>query len=402
MINDIEGEHAFRSGAAQHIAGLRVRGDTLSITLTKPSADFLERLALPYFCPVPIGTPFVPGAPHQAGESPTGGYIDSAGPYYVADFANERWVILKRNPNYHGPRPQTLDVIAIREGVDAAAALNLVQSGGWDGITHMSDPLLDPGGALDQQWGAASASASSGGQRYYLAPLAATRFIAFNTQRGIFTDPRVRRAASLVLDRSALAAVWGDAPTDQLLSPALPGSQHGAATPSAPPIAKAKALMNGRTGDAVMPVLADCTHCSQTAHLVQTALAAIGIHVRIENVRSTREALNPRGSFDLLEAKAEILYPDSASFLTQILQSIPEGWTPIGARTQIQRVASTSGDRRQAAAAKLAQRLTTNDVLLAAYSTPQTSEFFSSRLGCRIFPPFGYGVDLAALCLPHS
>jgi hypothetical protein len=39
---------------------------------------------------------------------------------------------------------------------------------------------------------------------------------------------------------------------------------------------------------------------------------------------------------------------------------------------------------------------------LAAYSTPQTSEFFTPRLGCRIFPPFGYGVDLAALCLSHS
>jgi DNA-binding SARP family transcriptional activator/ABC-type oligopeptide transport system substrate-binding subunit len=401
LINDIAGEEAFRSGAADHIAGLRARGDTLSITLTKPSPDFLERLALPYFCVVPIGTPFVAGAPSQGLDRTVGGYIDSAGPYYVAEFNNEHWVILKRNPNYHGPRPHALDVIEVREGVDASAALDRVQNQGWDGITHMSDPLLDPGGALAQRWGAASAATASGGQRYFLAPLAATRFIAFNTQRGIFAEPRVRRAASLVLDRSALAAVWGDAPTDQLLSPALPGSRRAETTPPAPSTAKAEALMNGRTGHVVMPVLAGCARCSQTAHLVQNSLATIAIYVRIENIRSTRQAFSHGGSFDLLDSKAEILYPDSASFLTQVLESIPRGWEPADARMKINRVANRSGDHRQSAAAKLAQRLSSNDVLLAAYSTPQTSEFLSPRLGCRIFSPFGYGVDLSALCLPH-
>ena len=29
-------------------------------------------------------------------------------------------------------------------------------------------------------------------------------------------------------------------------------------------------------------------------------------------------------------------------------------------------------------------------------------QFFSPRLGCRIFPPFAYGVDLAALCVNSS
>ena len=93
LISDIEGERAFRNGTAAHISGFGAHGDTLAITLTKPSPDFLERLSVPFFCPVPTGTPFVPGAPHQGGENSfTGGYIDSAGPYYVADFNNERWV----------------------------------------------------------------------------------------------------------------------------------------------------------------------------------------------------------------------------------------------------------------------------------------------------------------------
>ena len=401
LINDIVGEQAYRNGLADHVAGLRARGDILSITLTKPSADFLERLALPYFCAVPIGTPFVPGAPSRGLGHPTGGYgdlyIDSAGPYYVAEFNNEHWVILKRNPNYHGPRPHALDVIEIREGVDASAALGRVQSQGWDGISHMTDPLLVPGGALARRWGATSAS---GGQRYFLTPLAATRFIAFNTQHGIFADPRVRRAASLALDRNALAGVWGDAPTDQLLSPALPDARHGDSAPASPSIAKAAALMRGRGGHAVMPVVAGCLSCLQAARIVHTALAKIGITVQVRKVGSISAGLSQEGSFDLLDARAEILYPDSASFVTQALQSIPEGWVPAGVQARIQRLADSTGNHRQTGAAVLAKRLTANDAVLAAYSTPQVSQFFSPRLGCRIFPPFGYGVDFAALCPP--
>ena len=150
-IDDIEGERAFRAGAAKHISGLRARGNTLSITLVRPSPDFLQRLALPFFCPVPDETPFVAGAarPTKSGDDgriPFGGPY-SAGPYYIADYDSDAgYVVLKRNPNYRGPRPHSLDAIAIREGVDAAAALDLVQRREWDGITSLSDPLLDPGG----------------------------------------------------------------------------------------------------------------------------------------------------------------------------------------------------------------------------------------------------------------
>jgi hypothetical protein len=58
FIDDIEGERAFREGTADRISGLRTSGTQVVITLTEPSPDFLERLALPFFCPVPTGTPY--------------------------------------------------------------------------------------------------------------------------------------------------------------------------------------------------------------------------------------------------------------------------------------------------------------------------------------------------------
>jgi ABC-type oligopeptide transport system substrate-binding subunit len=395
VLDDIEGEQAFRVGAAEHISGLRAQGDTLSITLVEPSPDFLERLALPFFCPVPTGTPFVGGGPRTG---PDGG-IYSAGPYYVADWGNGSYVILKRNPNYHGPRPHLLDAIAIREDAAASAALDRVQSQGWDGITSLSDPVLEPGGLVDQQWGRGSAAAANGDQRYFLTPEFGTRFVAFNSSRGIFADERIRRAASLAIDRDALAAAWSDVPTDQLLPPAIPGYREQDLYPLSGSVADARALMDGRTGTAVMAIPSDCDRCTDAARLVQANLSAIGIEVRVRELDDVKGALESGAEFDLLDASTMILYPDAASFLAQMLRDIPRGWLPPSVKTKIEGVEKLSGDARQTAAGRVADVLATREVPVAAYSVPQTSQFVGPEIGCRLFTSFGYGLDLAALCL---
>ena len=54
------------------------------------------------FCPVPPGTPV---------DAKGVNTVPSAGPYYVASYSPEQGAVLKRNPNYHGPRPHGLDEI---------------------------------------------------------------------------------------------------------------------------------------------------------------------------------------------------------------------------------------------------------------------------------------------------
>jgi DNA-binding SARP family transcriptional activator/ABC-type transport system substrate-binding protein len=403
-IDDIEGERAFRHGAATHISGLRARGNTLSITLVRPSPDFLERLALPFFCPVPDDTPFVAGAARATksgdeGRIPFGGPY-SAGPYYVADYDSDAgYVVLKRNPNYHGPRPHSLDAIAIREGVDATAALDLVQRREWDGITSLSDPLLDPGRAVDQRWGAGSPAARRGDRRYFTTPEARTRFIAFNTSSGIFADREVRRAAALALDRTALAATWGALPTDQLLSAALPAFRDRRLYPLHASVVQAGAIAGGRTGRAVMAIPADCDRCTETAHLVRRDLSAIGIAVRIREVADLDRVLRRGARFDLVDGQTELLYPDSASFLAQAIRDIPRGWVRHAVRTRVERVAKLSGADRQTAAAALADRLTARYVQVVAYGAHQTSQYIDPRIRCRVLTPAAYGLDLAAMCL---
>ena len=50
------------AGKATHIAGVVARGNTLTIRLTAPAPDLVARLAMPFFCAVPIGTPIDPKA----------------------------------------------------------------------------------------------------------------------------------------------------------------------------------------------------------------------------------------------------------------------------------------------------------------------------------------------------
>jgi hypothetical protein len=82
-----------------------------------------------------------------------------------------------------------------------------------------------------------------------------------------------------------------------------------------------------------------------------------------------------------------------------MLADLPSGWVLPGVRTQVEGVASMSGDGRQAAAASIADRLATVEVPVAAYGIPQTSQFIGPRIGCRVFSPFAYGLDLAAMCM---
>src|SRR5262249_27018273 len=112
--DDIVGAQAYRAGKEPRITGIRVRGNALAITLTRPAPDLPARLALPYFCAVPVSTPVVVnGVPIP---------IPSAGPYYVAAYLPGQAAVLKRNPNYRGPRPHYFDAIVYRFGVSPSSA----------------------------------------------------------------------------------------------------------------------------------------------------------------------------------------------------------------------------------------------------------------------------------------
>jgi ABC-type oligopeptide transport system substrate-binding subunit len=220
-----------------------------------------------------------------------------------------------------------------------------------------------------------------------------------DTSRGIFADPDVRRAAALALDRSALAAAWGELPTDQLLSAALSAFRDRRLYPLHASVAKARAIAGGRTARAMMAIQPHCDRCRETAHLVRRDLSVIGIDVTIRAVADVDRALRRGAKFDLLDGETEILYPDSASFLAQAIRDIPPRWVEPAVRQKVDRVARLDRADRQTAAAALADRLTARYVTVVAYGTHQTSQYIHPRIGCRVLTPAAYGLDLAALCV---
>jgi DNA-binding SARP family transcriptional activator/streptogramin lyase len=143
FMNDLVGLARFRSGAAPHISGIRVRGASISFTLVAPSPSFGSRLALPFFCTVPIGTPAYPGGIQEVPPP-------SAGPFYMADRFNGEYMILKRNPYYAGPARAHLDAVGFREGLAPERAVAKVKSGDWDGLL-LDDTLVGPDSAVARQ-----------------------------------------------------------------------------------------------------------------------------------------------------------------------------------------------------------------------------------------------------------
>jgi ABC-type oligopeptide transport system substrate-binding subunit len=402
VVQDIEGEQSFRDGTAPHISGIRVNGGRLSITLTQPSPDFLQRLALPYFCPVPPGTPFRAGGAVMGRNALTGvGYIPSAGPYYIAAYNNDKYVILKRNPNYHGQRPHALDAIALREGVDAGVAVQRIQNQGWDGIVSSGhdgsvaiDPLLIPGGSLASRYG------GSASQRYVAASLPSVGYIALNTSRGPLAKASIRRAVALAIDPATVAAIWQESPSRALLPPGLAAGGR-ASTSLAPDPVKAAKLLRGRRVRLTFAASSGCDPCLQEARAVRAELAPIGIHTTIKEFSNPGLVFNSGDpNIDMVDDGTELDYPDPASFLTLLLQqNMPDGWLSQQVSNEVDQVARFSGKARASAAVALATRLATQEVPVIPYGYQVQGEFFAPKLGCTVFPPMGYGVDLAALCL---
>ncbi|TML92324.1 MAG: hypothetical protein E6G03_16485, partial [Actinobacteria bacterium] len=224
FISDIVGESAYQRGVAAHISGIAVRGNTLSITLVKPAGDFVTRISMPAFCPVPRSIP----AKGYATAPPA-----STGPYYVSSVQGGRTVLL-RNPNYRGSRPRRAARIVYTNDVATPTAVSLANAGAIDLLPQDFDnttSFFDPGGVLGDRSGAGSAAARAGGQQYFLYPAPLLDYIVFNTNRPLFRRVRLRRAVNYAIDRRALAAAFGDASADRIVPPAVPGFPAGRVYP---------------------------------------------------------------------------------------------------------------------------------------------------------------------------
>jgi YVTN family beta-propeller protein len=399
--DDIVGARAYERGKAQHIAGVIAQGDKLTIELTKPAGGFPARISMPFFCAVPTNTPI----------DPKGVPIPSAGPYYVASAAPQG-LILKRNPNYKGPRPRRPSEIVYSRTGNPARAVERVMSGEID----YASVWAAYAGKLQRRY---SNHTKAGHRQFFVDPLWAVDAFALNTSRPLFSDPKLRRAVNYAIDRRALAregsfflgggGPLSSVPTDQYLPSVVPGFKDFSIYPLSPDVSRAKRLA-GRIHRHAVLYTCNFSPCPQEAQILRRNLAAIGITVEVREFTGANlgDREQRRGEpYDLALVTWATDYPDPYDVLNILLDgtlarrgrglNLSHFDDPTYNR-RLEAAARLSGDARYRAYARLDADLARDAAPLVSFGNETARDFFSARIGCQLYQPV-VGFDLGALCI---
>jgi YVTN family beta-propeller protein len=401
--DDIVGVKAYEAGKARHISGISVRGDTLTVRLMRASPDLLSRLALPFFCAVPPGTPIAKKGVNS---------VPAAGPYYVASYTPGQGAVLKRNPNYRRSRPHALDEIDYSVGIGTTESVKEIEAGTADFAARLDDLAQAQRESLNARYGPGSPAARAGDQRYFVHSMLSIETLFMNTSRPLFANANLRKAVNYAIDRRAIARAneafgFLAQPADQFLQAGSPGFRDTHIYPLTPNLAKARGLARGLGGRAVLYV---CDVCLPIAQLIQAELKPIGISVKIVEIPGSGPDYRAgiRGApFDLVLAEWFPVYTDPADTLNfffdgrSIRAKGNSNFSYFDVPAYNRKLAATAaltGQQRYAAYAALEADLLRNASPAAPILHRDDQEFFSARVGCVVYEPI-YTIDLAALCL---
>jgi ABC-type transport system substrate-binding protein len=373
-----------------------VRGDTLTIRLKAPSADLVARLAMRFFCAVPEDLEI---------DSRGVQLPPMAGPYYFAAREPGRSITLRRNPYYGGTRPQRLSGMQVTVNTDIRTSLLQVRSGEAD---------VDLAGLPPQANAQLAAQFGVNRGRYFVHSALAVNYIALNVRRGILRDASVRKALNFAIDRTVVTRVAGfraGKVTDQVLPPGISGYRNVTIYPARANVARAKALLAGRTGRLTLYTSAG-PPTEEQALVIQASLKRVGIDVTIKRypfgVLLGRIG-NPKEPYDMILIGWFADYADPYDFIDVLLNGdriSPRNnlgnialFDDPGFNRQMDAAAKLSGDARYAAYAALDERIMREAAPWVPINNPNVREFVSSRVGCYVYvPPFQL-MSLAVACI---
>lgn len=255
---------------------------TIVFHLKEPSMDWPKITTLPTFAPVPKA-------------KDTGVNYDkrpfSSGPYKVQSYDRGRKLVLVRNPHWDRKtdtvRQGNPDKIVVEEGLaQTTIDQRLIADRGEDqraitlfGVAPASMPRILPRPEVKK--------------RFISATSMCTRFLAMNTSKPPFNDPRVRRAMQYAVDKEAYRTAHGGVTVGELAVSYLPPTLTGGrktnvyqAPPNGDP-AKAKRMLAaaGKAGGFSITLTTTSTEQGKAeAEAVQQALTDVGVKVRINSV----------------------------------------------------------------------------------------------------------------------
>jgi peptide/nickel transport system substrate-binding protein len=185
--------------------------DTLTIHLTSPDPEFMDKLALPFAVAVPAGTPM-----HDMGNTP----IPGTGPYMWQYYRPNEGALMVRNPHFHvwstDAQPAgNPDQIKFTFGLTVEDEVTEIENGqaDWMADAPPADRLNEMGTTYASQT--------------HINPLTAIYYMALNVNIPPFNNLKARQAINYGVDRSAYVKIFGGSalaqPSCQILPPNFPG-----------------------------------------------------------------------------------------------------------------------------------------------------------------------------------
>jgi peptide/nickel transport system substrate-binding protein len=378
--------------------GISGKGNTVTINLTAPDAEFKYKLAVPHASSLPASAP-----PNDAGSTP----IPGTGAYYFSSYDSNKQLVMKRNPYFHVwsqlAQPDGYpDQITQSFGLTVEAQVTAVENGQAD--WGYDFPPADRLNELGTKYAAQT----------HLTPLTAFWYAPMNVNIPPFTSLKARQAVNYAIDRNALIKIFGGpklaTPSCQVLPPGFPGNKpycpytkNPGATWSAPDVAKAKQLVNasGQKGAKVVVISANDEVQKAVGVYLASVLNEIGFKATAKAISGNIAFTYPQNTKNHVQINVQQWYQDypAASDFLHILfgcESFHPGSDssinmagfcnkPINAQMNAAlKLENTNFPKANAMWAKI-DRQVTDQAPMATMFTPKHLDFVSKRVGNFVF-----------------
>jgi len=378
--------------------GIAGKGNTVTINLTAPDAEFKYKLAVPHASILPANAP-----PNDAGSTP----IPGTGAYYFSSYDSNKQLVMKRNPYFHvwsqAAQPDGYpDQITQSFGLTVEAQVTAVENGQAD--WGYDFPPADRLNELGTKYAAQT----------HLTPLTAFWYAPMNVNIPPFTSLKARQAVNYAIDRNALIKIFGGpklaTPSCQVLPPGFPGNKpycpytkNPGTKWTAPDVAKAKQLVNesGQKGAKVVVISANDEVQKAVGVYLASVLNEIGFKATEKAISGNIAFTYPQNTKNHVQINVQQWYQDypAASDFLHILfgcESFHPGSDssinmagfcnkPINAEmNKALKQEVTSFPKANAMWAKI-DRQVTDQAPMATMFTPKHLDFVSKRVGNFVF-----------------
>lgn len=290
--NVIQGLEAFGAGKAKTISGIATPdAKTISFTLTRPTGDFLNRLAMPAAGPLPAEVAgCFDGKPGAYGRN-----VVSSGPYMLegsdkvvatscktikpaSGFDGQTKMNFVRNPAYDAAtdskaaRENLPDRFEFAVNTNADDIYNKVKNG------DLEDQIASPTPKVIREYATNPALKS----RFHLNESDSTNYVTMNLTQPPFDDVHVRRAMNYVTDKTAMiqglggptiGKIAGHIAPDALLGDKLKGYDPYKSPGGRGDVEKAKAEMKLSKYDTDKDGICDAPECSNVLMIADARAA---------------------------------------------------------------------------------------------------------------------------------